>query len=185
VVRNIDSRPAGEGTSMTADLGQHDLRRAQDLARWMAEYGPSLRRYFRRRVSAADADDLVQDVFLALSARSAEAPIENVQGYLFAIASRLLSKHKPTRTLTLLDEAGALSDGFSPERLYISHQDVVRAVAAIRDLPPRAREAFILHRFENMTYAAIGRKLAISASAVGKLIARALAHITKALDAGE
>jgi len=167
---------------MTQDAGGRDTLRAHDVATWMSQYGPLLRRYFQRRVSAAEADDLVQDVFLAMQARSGEAPIENVQGYLFAIASRLLAKRKKSLAMLAFDGAGTPADEFSPERLVISHQEFVLVVAAIRKLPPRARDAFILHRFENMTYAAIGRKLGISVSAVGKLIARALAQITRELE---
>jgi RNA polymerase sigma-70 factor (ECF subfamily) len=167
---------------MTQDLGGRNTHRAHDVATWMSQYGPLLKRYFHKRVSAAEADDLVQDVFLAMQARSGDAPIENVQGYLFAIAARLLSKRRKMFSETALDEATALADDFSPERLVISHQEFVLVVAAIRRLPPRARDAFILHRFENMTYAAIGRRLDISVSAVGKLIARALAQITRELE---
>lgn len=164
---------------MSQDAGGRDSYPANDLARWMSQYGPLLKRYFRRRVSAAEADDLVQDVFLAMHARGGDAPIENVQGYLFTIASRLLTKHKSLPTMTLFDADSAFADDFSPERLFISHQEFVLTVSAIRKLPPRARQALILHRFENMTYAAIGRKLNISVSAVGKLIGRALAQITR------
>jgi len=167
---------------MAQDADGRENARADDLARWMAQYGPSLRRYFRKRVSMAEADDLVQDVFLAMHARTGDAPIENVQGYLFTIASRLLSKQRSWPTVAALDETGAFPDEFSPERLFISHQEFVLTIAAIRKLPPRARHALILHRFENMTYAAIGRKLNISVSAVGKLIGRALAQITRDLE---
>jgi RNA polymerase sigma-70 factor (ECF subfamily) len=150
----------------------------------MSQYEALLKRYFRKRVSAAEADDLVQDVFLAMQARRGEAPIENVQGYLFTIAARLLSKRRSRLTALALDDIGAVADDFSPERLLISHQEFVLTIAAIRNLPPRARDAFVLHRFEDMTYAAIARKLGISVSAVGKLIARALAQITRELEAG-
>jgi len=116
---------------MSQGTGGRQSYPANDLARWMSEYGPLLRRYFRRRVSAAEADDLVQDVFLAMHARGGDAPIENVQGYLFTIASRLLTKHRSTPALLLLDGDGAFADDFSPERLFISHQEFALTVAAI------------------------------------------------------
>lgn len=163
-------------------MTQGDPAAADSMAAWVLEYGPGLRRYFQRRVPAAEAEDLVQEVFLAMHARRDNGPVENVRGYLFAIASNLLAKRKPALALTALDEAGALADGFSPERLFISHQETVLAIAAIKKLPPRAQEAFVLHRFENMTYAAIAKRLNISVSAVGKLISRSLAQITDALE---
>jgi RNA polymerase sigma factor (sigma-70 family) len=154
------------------------------MAAWVNEYGPGLKRYFLRRLPAGEAEDMVQEVFLAMHARRDLGSVENVRGYLFTIASNLLAKRKPGLALTALDDAGVLTDGFSPERLLISHQETVLAIAAIRKLPPRAQEAFVLHRFEDMSYAAIARRLNISVSAVGKLISRALAQITKELESG-
>ncbi|MGE5567200.1 MAG: RNA polymerase sigma factor [Parcubacteria group bacterium] len=149
-----------------------------ELRVWMERYGPGLRRYFARRVPPAEAEELVQDVFLAMHARSAAEPIDNVQGYLFRIAANLLSKRHEAGGHTGLDEAPDIAEGFSPERILIGRQEASRVLIAIRNLPPRTREAFALHRFEDMTYEAIARRLGISVSAVSKLVARALAHVT-------
>ena len=150
--------------------------RHEDLRGWMERYGPGLRRYFQKRVSAAEAEELVQEVFLAMHARSAAEPIDNVQGYLFRIAANLLSK-RSEHAHVQLDEALEFADGFSPERILIGRQEAARVIVAIDNLPPRTREAFALHRFEEMTYEAIARRLGISVSAVSKLVARALAHV--------
>jgi RNA polymerase sigma factor (sigma-70 family) len=151
---------------------------AAELRGWMERYGPGLRRYFAKRVPPAEAEELVQDVFLAMHARSASDPIDNVQGYLFRIAANLLAKRHELGGQTAIDDAHDLSEGFSPERILIGRQEATRVLAAIRNLPPRTREAFALHRFEDMTYEAIARQLGISVSAVSKLVARALAHVT-------
>jgi len=149
-----------------------------ELRGWMERYGPGLRRYFARRVSPAEAEELVQDVFLAMHARSASDPIDNVQGYLFRIAANLLTKRQEPGGRTAIEDAADLSEGFSPERILIGREEAARVLTAIRNLPPRTREAFALHRFEDMTYEAIARQLGISVSAVSKLVARALAHVT-------
>ena len=44
-------------------------------------------------------------------------------------------------------------------------------IVALRELPPRAREAFIFHRFEELSHPAIARRMGISVVAVRKLIA--------------
>ena len=64
--------------------------RPDDLAAWMEQYAPALRRYFMKKVSAAEADDLVQDVFVKMQARGSSAPVENVEGYLFRTAANVL-----------------------------------------------------------------------------------------------
>jgi RNA polymerase sigma factor (sigma-70 family) len=151
----------------------------EGLETWMLRYGPGLKRYFQKRVSAAEADELVQDVFLAMHRRGAAAAVDNVQGYLFTIAAHLLSKRRQIATAALDEEASRIAESLSPERILISRQEVTRVIVAIKNLPPRTREAFVLHRFENMTYSAIARQLGISVSAVSKLVARALALITE------
>ena len=148
-----------------------------ELRVWMERYGPGLRRYFAKRVPPAEAEELVQDVFLAMHARNAADPIDNVQGYLFRIAANLLAKRRELGHAGL-DDLHDLAEGFSPERILIGRQEAARVLVAIRNLPPRTREAFALHRFEDMTYEAIARRLGISVSAVSKLVARALAHVT-------
>ena len=53
-----------------------------------------------------------------------------------------------------------------------------QVLAAIKGLPPRTREAFIFHRFEEMTYPEIARRLGVSISAVKQLIARAIRQVS-------
>lgn len=153
---------------------------AEDLRAWMDRYGPPLRRYFRRKVTAAEAEELVQEVFLALHTRAASTPIENMQAYLFRIAAHLLAKRRdidPAGDLKFEDWDG--QDVLSPERALITKQELARLLVAIRNLPPRAREAFVFHKFEEMTYAAIAKRMRISLSAVRQLIARAATQVAK------
>ena len=64
--------------------------RDEQVGQWVLDYAPALRRYFMKKVSATEADDLVQDVFLALQVRGAASEIENVEGYLFRTAANVL-----------------------------------------------------------------------------------------------
>jgi RNA polymerase sigma-70 factor (ECF subfamily) len=54
-------------------------------------------------------------------------------------------------------------------------------VAALDELPPRAAQAFFLHRFEEMTYTAIAARMNITNSSVERLIQRALKRLGKTL----
>ena len=148
-----------------------------------ARYGGVLRAYFQKRAPSADADDLVQDVFLRLHSRSEQESVDNPERYIFKIASSVLidrHRHELARGLGLhdvLDEEFGLVDELSPERTLIGRQEHVRAIQALRELPPRARAAFTLHRFEHMTYAAIAQRMGISINGVKHLIARALERL--------
>lgn len=151
---------------------------AEELGAWISAYGPALRRYFRRRVGPSEAEDMVQDVFLAMSTRQGE-PVENVEGYLFRIAANLIARRAGREAARPALEAMLESqEPASPERIVMSRQEARRVLEAIRALPPRTREAFIFHRFEEMTYPEIARRLGVSVSAVKQLIARAIRHVT-------
>jgi RNA polymerase sigma factor (sigma-70 family) len=148
----------------------------------MAQYGPGLRRYFQRRADPAEADDLVQEVFLAMHRRVERDPIDNVQGYLFRVAAGVLSKRRGRGAgggeLAEVEQA----DDLSPERRLIGRQALNHFVGALQALPPRARQAFTLHRFEEMSYAAIAAHMGVSVSAVEQLISRASQRLTTAME---
>jgi RNA polymerase sigma factor (sigma-70 family) len=159
-----------------------------DMGVWMAEFGPGLKRYFQKRAGGADADDLVQEVFLRLHQRAAEGSVENVQRYLFTVANRVLidrHRHEAARRGRQhgeLTEAALPVEEASPERILIGKQEFQRMVGALHKLPPRARQAFIFHRFEEMSYPAIARRMGISVVAVRKLIGRAVERIADVME---
>jgi len=157
------------------------------LRGWMERYGPGLRRYFARRVPPAEAEELVQDVFLAMHARSAAEPIDNVQGYLFRIAANLLAKRRQREPWNWDRHAGLEGlyeprEEINPERTLIARQAAAGVLDALKALPPRTAEAFLLHRFEEMTYAAIATHMGVSVKAVEALIARAMKRVGAVLE---
>lgn len=178
--------PVLSGLLLTMAVPQQD----RDLAAWMATYGPGLRRYFRRRADDADVDDLVQEVFLRLQSAELSTPIDNVERYLFAAArNALISRHRRQKArATLLHEEFEdvieIAEQRSPERIVIGQQEYRRVLEAIQNLPPRAREAFQYHRFENLTYQAIAQRMGISKEAVKELMHRALVRIVEEMEPG-
>jgi RNA polymerase sigma factor (sigma-70 family) len=166
-------------------LDRTTSHREEDLRAWMAQYGPALRRYFQKKVGPHEAEDLVQDVFVSLQVRGSTETIDNVEGYLFRVAANaLMRRHR--RASWDWDSHEALTDGewpsdeVSPERVLLGKEAAARVVAALAGLPPRSSEAFFLHRFEEMTYAAIAARMRISTKAVDHAIQRALKHLAKA-----
>jgi RNA polymerase sigma-70 factor (ECF subfamily) len=152
---------------------------AEELGVWMARYGPALRRFFHRRVGPAETEDMVQDVFLAMSARRGD-PVDNVEGYLFRIAANLINRRLGREAnRAAFESLLETPEGFTPERVLMSKQEAAQVLSAIKSLPPRTREAFIFHRFEEMTYPEIARRLGISVSAVEQLIARAIRQVSQ------
>ena len=176
--------PVLSGLLLTMAVPQPD----RDLAAWMTAYGPGLRRYFRRRADDADVDDLVQEVFLRLQSAQLSTPIDNVERYLFAAArNALISRYRRQKARASLlhdefEDVIEISEQRSPERIVIGQQEYRRVLEAIQNLPPRAREAFQYHRFENLTYQAIAQRMGISREAVKELMHRALVRIVEEME---
>lgn len=173
-----------------AEAGMTGASRAQpELAGWVSRHGPALRNYFARRVNEHEADDLVQEVFLRLHAIRRDGPIENIEGFIFTVAHNILiSRHRYMKVRQAaaheaLNEANDPVDTLSPERIAIGAEEYERTVRAILALPPRARMAFQLHRFERMTYQDIAERMGISRESVKELIHRALLRLAERLEA--
>lgn len=155
--------------------------RDAELRAWAREYGPALRRYFEKRTTAADADDLVQEVFLAMHTRTAQSDVENVKGYLFRVAANVLSRRlgqvRPTHAL--YGALGRVSDAdeITSERIVMGREALERVVTALEGLPARTAQAFLLHRFEEPTYAAVAKRMGISVKRAEKLIGQALKRV--------
>jgi RNA polymerase sigma factor (sigma-70 family) len=148
----------------------------------MVQFGPALRRYFLRRANAADADDLVQDVFLSLQSRGAGARIDNVEGYLFRTAANVLGMRRRKGgwrwgSQEDLEHVDGLVDELSPERILISKQALEQVVRALADMPPRTAQAFFLYRFGHLSQEAVARRMGVSIKAVEKFLRKALRHL--------
>ncbi len=154
----------------------------EDLRAWMTQYGPALRRYFQKRVSTAEAEDLAQDVFVAMQVRGETASIENVEGYLFRTAAHILARRyrKPDWDWSRresFDEAVELPEHLSPERILIAKEDLEFVITAIESLPTRMGEAFAMHRFGEMSYVTIARRMGVRTRTVENLVARAVRRL--------
>lgn len=153
-----------------------------DLRAWMVQYGPALRRYFLRRAQAADADDLVQDVFLSLQARGESTRIDNVEGYLFRTAANVLGMRRRKAGWRWgmqedLDGLDDLVDELSPERVLIGKQGLELVVRALTEMPPRTAQAFFLYRFGQLSQEQVARRMGVSLKAVEKFLRKALRHL--------
>lgn len=160
-----------------------------DMDAWMREFGPGLRRYFAKRAGAADAEDLVQEVFLRLKERArGQGDVADVRRYLFTVAHRvLIVRHRRETSRRGLGEAADTEltlpfDVLDPERIVVGRQEYQRMIVALQKLPPRAKEAFIFHRFDELSYGAIARRMDISVVAVRKLISRAAERIAAVME---
>lgn len=169
---------------MTQDASAQPSRRAA-LESLYAGYRKALRQYFLKRVNnAAEAEDLTQDLLLRIAQKMAREPIDNPEAFLFTAAANLLRDRGRHQQIVnrYLAEAPAHAENFealSPERVLVSKQSLEQLLQAFKELDPRARDVFILHRLEGMKYADIARLFGLSVSSIEKDIMKALVHLAK------
>lgn len=152
-------------------------------------YARPLARFFERRVAVRDdVPDLVQDVFLKLSRMPDPSSIDQPDRFLFVTAANTLrdrARRDAARGGTHEswdDEAHPGSD-FSPQRVLEGREAVLRLRDALLELPERTRDIFVLRVLEGLKIADIARLIGISTRATEKHVARAMAHVTAAMEA--
>jgi RNA polymerase sigma-70 factor (ECF subfamily) len=160
--------------------------RLDDLAR---RYYAPLATFFRKRTrNAPEVQDLVQQVFLRLAQYGDLHDIQNADGYIFQTAANTLRDHYrrtavEQRFTTRQAGVPAAADAdFSAERVLLGRESLAVLTAALRQLPERTRDVFMLRCFEGLKHAEIARLQGISVRAVEKHVCRALAHLGEALE---
>jgi RNA polymerase sigma-70 factor (ECF subfamily) len=159
------------------------------LSRLARTYDRALGRFFERRVRVkADVPDLVQEVFLRLSRMDDPAAIEKPEHFLFVTAANVLrdrARREMAQRRAVGDDAlipVAEGSDFPPDRVLESKQAAEYLAAALRDLPERTRDIFVLRVFEGMKMADVARAFSISTRAAEKHQAKALAHVARVLE---
>ena len=144
-----------------------DARAFERLFRVLA---PSLRAFFARSVGAgAVADDLAQSTFLKLhGARASFRAGERLRPWLFTIAARVRADwlRAQGRGADDLDaDAPDPEPRHDPAHEALSRERAERVRAALDRLPEGQRVIVHLHRYEDLTFAEIGRALGLSEGA--------------------
>ena len=150
-----------------------------------------LQRYFQKRIGRrAEIDDLVQEVFLHLTAGGNIEAVDRPEAYLFKTAGNVLkdrwrrSSARAAEAHEPYDEAshGNVRETPNPERALLGVQAVEQLIEALYELPERTRVIWALYHLEERPHAEIARRLKITISAIEKHIGRVNAQLLKRLD---
>jgi RNA polymerase sigma-70 factor, ECF subfamily len=146
-------------------------------ALFLAHYAGLCQLAYRMIGSRAVAEDLVQDLFLAVWARRGGADLTDPVPYLYtAVRNRAIShlRRERWRMSTLATRALELWRN-RPDDDRNDAGDLASAIdRAIQELPQRRRQIFTLHREQHLSYAEIARTLDISIKTVETQMGRAL-----------
>jgi len=154
------------------------------VAAIVTELRPALVKYFQRKCSTQEAQDLTQEVILRVLTQPNLSTEGELRGYCFRAAANLWrdrERRRMTRGAVLAwDDTAPYSqdEGNAPERVTAGREEMARVIQALNELPERTREVFVLQRLEQMTYPQIAEGLGVALSTVEKHMIRALAHLT-------
>ena len=169
-----------------------------------APHDPVLRAYLDRREnlvrffaarsgSFAAAEDLAQELYLKLAARSASAEIENPTALLYRIATNLMldrarsearsgARDAAWRQTARTSVGGVdIVDEPPADEVAASRQRLRQLIVAAEALPPQMGRAFRLHKLEGRSHAETAQAMGLSVKAVEKHVSAALKAITRGL----
>lgn len=145
------------------------------------KYYPMLCAYGHRFVELEDAEEIVQDVMVWLWENRARLAIEfSLSHYLFKMVY-----HRALNRINQKDIKGRADTFFYEETQAVFHntdiyqiEELTRHIRqAIAALPDSYREAFVMHRFRDMSYKEIAAALEISPKTVDYRIGQALKQL--------
>lgn len=164
---------------------------ASGLAAIYAASRPELLRFLAARCGdRAEAEDLLQELWLKLD-RIAVGPVSNGRAYLFRMANNLVldrrrAQHRAmARDRAWVGEGAAIGERPDPAPLadeaMSASQEADVLSRAIANLPPGARRALQLYRFEGLGQGEVAATMGISRSGVEKHLALAMRQLRTAL----
>lgn len=139
--------------------------RNHNLVQVVKDYGGRLMQFIRGKVSTdEDAEDVLQDVWYQLSNVSALDSIEQVSGWLYAVARNKITDRYRKQKPELLDDLGyededgelhlpdlLLSTDGDPETEHLRGVFWEALFAALEELPEKQRTVFIQNELEDKT----------------------------------
>jgi RNA polymerase sigma factor (sigma-70 family) len=149
-------------------------------------------RYYRELLSFlsrkvpdhATAADLAQESYARVyEAQRTGSVVRDPRALLYRTARNLVTDHHRRTSVRAGDVAGSASgtdwgeepaelddfigpETFEPDTILASGQGLAAMVETIDKLPPRCREAFVLYKFDGLSYAEVAERMGISVRTV-------------------
>jgi len=176
---------------MTADVVESDAgdARRTGVDALYRKYNQALRKFLaRQRLKPGEVADIVQETYYRIHKAGNVDAIRNPKAFLFRVADNVRFNQRKLQRRGIQDDALDIdsvdieSDEPGPHRRLQGEQELAIVCAALEELAPKCREAFVMNRFENMSFREIAVELGVSASMIEKYVSHAIAHMRKRLN---
>lgn len=189
--RDAESLPAPE-TSVLPDEATRALPGAQSRAHQLADFArkhhAALVRFLTLRTgSREDAKEVAQEAYAKLLALDRPDTISFLAGYLWRVATNLAVDRKRRRDLGERFSVDTADEEHEPssESVVDARQRLAIIDRAMRELPPKCRQAFSLRVLKGLTFEEVGREMGMSDRQAKTYVARALESLQDCLDAAD
>lgn len=165
--------------SCDLDAGKSENNRIAELYN---NHNEALVRYLTIRLnSRQDAIEVAQEAYIRLMKLESLETIGFVRAFLFRTATniaidRLRQRKRQSLNMETQKTLYSSIEEITPEHSLNAKQTLSRLHAALEDLPPKCRQAFMLYKFRNIGYSEIALQMKLSESMVRKYVARGLVY---------
>jgi RNA polymerase sigma factor (sigma-70 family) len=132
----------------------------------------------RRGRTVHEADDLVQEAWLRMDAYARQQPVEETAAFMMRTALNLaVDAHRSSLRRgeeVELDETVHVDTSPSAEASVLAREQLVRMSAGLRRPNGKARDIFMAHRLDGLSYTEIARRQGLSVNTVEKHVAKAV-----------
>jgi len=116
----------------------------------------------------SDIADLRQEIYVRVYESALQGVPDSPKAFLFAVARNLLSQRLrreqivPIEAVADFEALGTAIDAPGPETTVIARDELRRLQAALDQLPPRCREAFLMQQIDGFSRREIAERMGIS-----------------------
>jgi RNA polymerase sigma-70 factor (ECF subfamily) len=158
-----------------SDADTRDAARLENIVR--AEFAYIWRLCRRLGLPEGDADDALQQVFLAASRRLPDVKPGSERAFLYGVAVNVAARWRQTRARRREDLEGSFEifgAGLPSAEELLDHKAELRLLDALLDaMPDDLRSVFVLHEIEQQTAPQIAEALGIAIGTVASRLRRA------------
>ncbi len=160
---------------------------ATDIERLFRDHNAALLRFISAKIgSEQEAREIAQEAYVHLLQLNQPEAVSYLRAFLFKTAANLtidrLRQRGRRNHVTSMAEVDFAIFELTPERQMAGQQDLAVIAAAVAQLPPKCRQAFLLHRVHESTIDDIATQMEIGACMVRRYIARSLEYLRGKLD---
>jgi RNA polymerase sigma factor (sigma-70 family) len=161
-------------------MGQAKSEFIEDLFEQQAT--PLIKYLTARFKNVDEAKEVAQEAWLRIFRLEHPEELENAKAFLFQTASNLSIDRIRRSNLERKHNNFAEEYTRSVEETVDAQQSLQTIEAALFELPSKCRQAFVMHRQNNLSYSVIATQLGVSTSMVEKYIIQALKHFRNKLE---